>query len=459
MLNHIDNKEYFCIKALNYFLTENNEFFIKNSNENVNEKIILFLIKNTHEGERQAFCLNALNYYLDKYQLDTIKLSLFLDPLTRNTRQEFCSKALNFYFNNNKLHEIEDLYPLIDGLTYNEREPFCSKALNFYFNNNKLHEIENLYLLIDGLNNDKKKSFSSKVLDHYLTNLDHHLTNNECHERVFFILLPKLAEEKKELLIDQALNHYLKNNKFHEIKFLLNFVSYEQISSFYDKVLHHYTNASTLFKHDTIIKDYTTIPEHTFLISPEKFIQKIDTLNVDEKYQKQLYMYYIRKKIENPNRLVSSLDFTEDLLKPLSVENIVTVIEFTRESVDNIKELRKKIKPLCEAYLTKCKDLPTSMPIKHFTHLFHPFRTKIVPLFEQKVGFLAKIIDSMGTFKSLFPKTPTPLSTFKGNSSKRHSSIFFLEPNTPEEIQKLYTQYKYKDIVDGAFVVSKDKKN
>ncbi len=304
---------------------------------------------------------------------------------------------------NNRLHELNDLYTLIYNLPEDQKRTFCSKALNHYFDAHRLHGLNNLSALIYNLPEDQKRTFYSKALNHYFDAHRLHELNS------LSALIYNLPEDQKGTFRSKALNHYI--------------------------------DTSTLFKHDTIIKDCTTIPKHTFLISPEKFIQKIDTLNIDEKYQKQLYMYYIRKKIENNNLPYASSDFPKQLLKSLSLENIVAIIEHIHESTDICGQSMEKVRPLCQAYLMHCEDLPNSMPIEYFTDLFSSFRTK-TPL-------LAKITDSMVTFKSIIPQSLMKISKFKGDP-------LTFKPDAPEKIQELYRQYKHTGIVGDTLVISRD---
>ena len=360
------------------------------------------------------------------------------DEVLENLEPDKILEILEDLLYENRLHEIKNLYPLINNLPEDQRGSFCSTALNHYFDTHRLDELKDLYPLINNLPEDQRGSFCSTALNHYFdTHRLHELKN-------LYPLFDNLPKNQRGSFCSKALKHYFDTQRLHELNdlsLLINNLPENQRSSFCSTALKHYTNTSTLFKHDTIMQYCTTIPERTFLVRHEQFIQTISSLNVDEKYQKQLHMYFIRQKIEFNYLPTIHLNLSSEILKPLSCNDVVAIIEHIHESTDICGESMEKIRPLCQAYLMHCEDLPNSMPIKHFTDLFEPFRTR-TPL-------LAKITDSVVTFKSIVPQSLMKISKFKGDP-------LTFKPDTPEKIQELYRQYKHTGIVGDTLVISRD---
>ncbi len=382
------------------------------------------------QEQKQLFYHTALNFYLDAHRLHELKnLHVLINSgfSTQEQKQLFCNTALNVYLDAQRLHKLNNLSILINNgfSTKKQKQLFCNTALNVYLDAKRLHEIKDLNTLINnGFSTEiEKKLFCNRALNVYLNAQRLH----EIKDLNIFINNGFSTQEQKQLFCNRALNVYLNAKRLHEIKDLNTLISYivsnkEQKQSFSNKVFVAYSDNQTLFKYDNLVKIFLPeLPQWTFLLSTEKFMQKISTL--DEELRKQLHMYYIKKAMQEKRDPAETLKFSQELIEPLSFDNIITMIEYMHESTDTCGESMGKVRPLCEAYLLQhCDDLG-SMSMEYFTDLFMPFMTiTTTPFFE-------KIIKKINTSKSIIIPKCTGEQPLK------------FKPNTPKKIQELYAQY------------------
>ncbi len=353
-------------------------------------------------------------------------------------------EIFDYNIQNNSIHSFGEsciLY-LLHQFPREERAIYALKILNYYQETNRVHEFNgnNLCSLLSYLSQAEQITCASNILGRYQEIDIMHKFNNLCS------LLGYLTQAEREIYASNILDYYRKTNRIHKLNrpfALLHYLPEAKKITHISNILDHYNHKKTLFKYDPIVKLIKimepTLPELLSNCLSHTFAQKL--ASIEKNYHQQLHMFYIRKTIEESNLPVESSFFSEELLKPLLLEDIVAIIEHIHESTDICGQSMEKVRPLCQAYLMHCKNLPNSMLIEHFTDLFEPFRTR-TPL-------LAKITDSMVTFKSIIPQSLIQISKFKGDT-------LTFRPDIPQKIQELYAQYKYTNIVENTIIVSRD---
>ncbi len=292
------------------------------------------------------------------------------------------------------------------------------EILDYNIQNNSIHSFgESCILdLLKQLSREERAIYALKVLNHYQE------TNKIYEFNRLYELLICLPPAEREIYASNIFNYYLKTNSVHELKnphsLLINLSKAEYATHVFN-ILNRYNHKRTLFKYDSLIELIKNIRSSSLklLFDYPQNIFTQELTSIDQNYHRQLHMCYIRKTIEKSNLPVESSFFSEELLKPLLLEDIVAIIEHIHESTDICGESMKKVRPLCQAYLMLCEDLPNSMPIEHFTDLFE---------------------------SSLF-RTQTSSLTETPDSSK-----------TPQKIQELYAQYRHTNIIGNTIIVSRD---
>ncbi len=338
---------------------------------------------------------------------------------------------MNHYLINQKLHEFQDkLHILISLLHPNERSPLCIEILNSCLEKENLHTIKRPSVLIEPLSSDNRQYFSKQALTHYL----HNQKLQKLDDYDVYFLINQLPPDQQTEFRLRALSSYLKNKNLHTIKNqprLVENLSQEDRQFFLKKILHFHKDNQKLFKHNTLeiaIDFFSNVSKLVFFLTPEKFIQKINTF--DEKYKKQLHMLYIRKIIQESDTPVEFSIFSKELLNHLSMENIVAIIEHIHESTDICGESMEKIRPLCQAYLMNYdQKLPLALPMEHFTDLFLSFIKKFT--------------------------TETTFS-IRNNDDPKTETITQFKDNTPEKIKLLYEQYNHTEIIDNTLMISRE---
>ena len=353
-----------------------------NSIHSFGENYILNLLRQLPEAERAIYTLNILNHYQETnriHEFNSNNLYFLLSYLPEGGRAIYALNILNHYQEINKFHELNDLCPLLYFIPEVERATYASNILDHYQKINKFHKLNNLHSPLNCLPQAEQITYASNILDHYQkTNSVHELRNQYL---LLCCFIPQAERIKYTYTIINCYNH--KKTLF-KYNFLLRFVERAQF-----------------------------LPKLLFNYPPHLFTQEL--ASIDQNYHRQLHMFYIRKIIEESNFPVESSFFSEELLKPLLLEDIIAIIEYIHESTNVCGKSMEKVRPLCQAYLMHCEDLPNSMPIEYFTDLFSPFRTQTSSL------------------------TEAPDSS-----------------DTPQKIQELYAQYKYTNIIGNTIIVSRD---
>ncbi len=455
-----DRRQDFCLKVLNFYFDSQRLHEIEDME---------ILIYNLASDKKTAFCSDALKFYYDNHRVHELKnISLLIKNFSETEKKCFCSRVLNYYWNRRRLHEVQDLFSLISYLDQKERKSLCFDVFNYYLNNKQLHEVKDLYALIQFLSFEQEGNLCLQALNDYFSSDELHKFKYLGH------LIEHLPKQKRSVFSLKAFNYYHDTLRLHRVKNLDSLIRYidegqdsnvcskifngnqrlyeiqdlkkviyrffplknQQKADFCLKIESGYPD--TLFKNNDLIELSTGFSEWIFLLSPAKFIQKIRLL--DAKTQEQLRMCYIRNFIQTRQKPVDSEIFTEELLKPLSLKNILSLVEHIHESTDipTLEERDKgvvvvrsveKIKPLCQAYLMHYGyTLPASLPMQDFTDLFDPFVTR-----------LDKTIDGAGKDVQI-PETEITVCFKDG---------------TPEKIRDLYAQFNRIDFVGNILAISR----